>query len=145
MPTPDPGIGPITAPTILAAAGDLCRFGHHRQFLEFCSPGLPARRSGVFRGHSRLSKYGNAGLRRALWMAGQVAIRQKESSLRDNFGRYGARDRDNRNLRRKALTAIAAEMARLVHAIIKSGTDYRLFVEGSVPDGRTPLSRAVRA
>src|SRR5215212_9310610 len=30
-----PGIGPITALTILAEAGDLRRFGHHRQFLKF--------------------------------------------------------------------------------------------------------------
>src|SRR3954467_12065169 len=31
-----PGVGPITALTILAEAGDLRRFGHHRQFLKFC-------------------------------------------------------------------------------------------------------------
>ena len=31
-----PGIGPINAMTILAEAGDLRRFRHHRQFLKFC-------------------------------------------------------------------------------------------------------------
>jgi hypothetical protein len=31
-----PGIGPIIALTILAEAGDLRRFRHHRQFLKFC-------------------------------------------------------------------------------------------------------------
>src|SRR5205085_5184811 len=31
-----PGIGPIHALTILAEAGDLRRFRHHRQFLKFC-------------------------------------------------------------------------------------------------------------
>ena len=31
-----PGIGPIIALVILAEAGDLRRFGHHRQFLKFC-------------------------------------------------------------------------------------------------------------
>lgn len=31
-----PGIGPINAMTILAEAGDLRRFHHHRQFLKFC-------------------------------------------------------------------------------------------------------------
>ncbi len=31
-----PGIGPINAFTILAEAGDLRRFQHHRQFLKFC-------------------------------------------------------------------------------------------------------------
>ena len=31
-----PGIGPINALTILAEAGDIRRFKHHRQFLKFC-------------------------------------------------------------------------------------------------------------
>ena len=31
-----PGIGPINALSILAEAGDLRRFNHHRQFLKFC-------------------------------------------------------------------------------------------------------------
>jgi transposase len=140
-----PGIGPITALTILAEAGDLRRFGHHRQFLKFCGLDLATQQSGTFRGQTRLSKYGNARLRRALWLAGQVAIRQRENSFRDKFERYVARDRHNADLKRKALTAITAKMARVVHAVIKSGADYRPFVEGPVPGGRTPLSRAVRA
>lgn len=41
-----PGIGPTNALTILAEAGALRRFGHHRQFLKFCGLGprhLPTR------------------------------------------------------------------------------------------------------
>ena len=41
-----------------------------------------------------------------------------------------------------AFTAITAKMARVVHAIIKSGADYRPYVEGPVPGGRTPLYRS---
>ncbi|MRI56086.1 IS110 family transposase, partial [Methylobacterium sp. DB1607] len=140
-----PGIGPINALTILAEAGDLRRFSHHRQFLKFCGLDLATQQSGTFRGQTKLSKYGNARLRRTLWLAGQVAIRQRENSFRDKFERYIARDRHNADLRRKALTAITAKMARVVHAVIKTGDDYRPFVEGPVPGGRTPLSRAVRA
>ena len=90
------------------------------------------------RGRTKLSKYGNARLRRTLWLAAQVAIRQRENSFRDKFERYIARDRDNPDLRRKALTAITAKMARIVHAVIKSGSDYRPFFEGMVPGGRPP-------
>lgn len=42
-----PGIGPINALTILAEAGDLRRFGHHRQFLKFCGLDLATRQSGL--------------------------------------------------------------------------------------------------
>lgn len=125
-----PGIGPINALTILAEAGDLRRFQHHRQFLKFCGMDLATIQSGTFRGQTKLSKYGNARLRRTLWMAGQVAIMQKTNSFRDKFERYIAKDRQNAHLRRKAYTAIAAKMARTVHGIIKRGEPYRPFFEG---------------
>ena len=137
-----PGVGPINALTILAEAGDLRRFAHHRQFLKYCGLDLSTHQSGQFRGQTRLSKFGNARLRRTFWIAGQVAIRQRDNGFRgfrDKFERYLARDRDNPDLRRKALSAIAAKMARTAHAIVKRGVDYRPFFEGAAPGGRTPL------
>ena len=140
-----PGIGPINAMTILAEAGDMRRFRHHRQFLKFCGMDLATVQSGMFRGQSKISKYGNARLRRTLWMAGQTAVLKPANSFRDKFERYIARDRHNPHLRRKAYTAIAAKMARTVHAVIKHGEPYRPFFEGASPGGRTPLDRAVEA
>lgn len=136
------GIGPINTLTILAEAGEFCRFGHHRQFIKFCGLDLSTQQSGIFRGKTKLSKYGNARLRRTFWMAGQVAIKQRENSFRDKFERYITKDRSNKDLRRKALTAITAKMARVVHAVVKSGSDYRTFFEGTVPGGRTSLSKS---
>ena len=120
-----PGIGPIHALTILAEAGDLRRFDHYRQFLSFCGFNLATHQSGQFRGQSKLSKYGNARLRKAFWMAGQVAIRQRENNFRDKYRRYISRDPNDRDLKRKALTAVAAKVARVAYAIIKHETDYR--------------------
>ena len=60
-------------------------------------------------------------------MAGQVAVRQRENSFRDKYRRYIARDPDDRDLNRKALTAVAAKMARIAHAVVTSETDYRPF------------------
>lgn len=134
-----PGIGPINALTILAEAGDLRRFQHHRQFLKFCGMDLATIQSGMFRGQTKLSKYGNARLRRTLWLAGQVAILQPANSFRDKFERYISRDRNNAHLRRKAYTAIAAKMARIVHAVVKGGEPYRPFFEGAIDSRRTFL------
>ena len=136
-----PGIGPINALTILAETGDLRRFHHHRQFLKFCGMDLATVQSGMFRGRSKISKYGNARLRRTLWLAGQTAVLKKANSFRDKFERYIAQDRHNPDLRRKAYTAIAAKMARTIHAVIKSGEPYRPFFEGVSPGGRTSLSK----
>lgn len=135
-----PGIGPINALTILAEAGDIRRFPHHRQFLKFCGLDLATHQSGQFRGQSKLSKFGNARLRRTFWMAGQIAIRQRDNAFRDKYERYIARDRLDPHLKRKALSAIAAKMARVTHAVVKSGADYRPFYErGAGPGGRTSL------
>ena len=114
-------MGPINALTILAEAGELRRFAHHRQFLTFCEMDRATIQSGTFHGQKKRSKYANARLRRTLWMAGQVAIAQCANSFRDMFERYIAKDRHNKHLRRKAYTAIAAKMARTVHGIIKHG------------------------
>jgi len=134
-----PGIGPINALTILAEAGNLRRFNHHRQFLKFCGMDLATIQSGTFRGQTKLSKYGNARLRRTLWLAGQVAILQRANSFRDKFERYISKDRQNTHLRRKAYTAIAAKMARTAHAVVKSGEPYRPFFEGASHGRRTFL------
>ena len=120
-----PGIGPIHALTILAEAGDLRRFDHYRQFLKFCGFNLANHQSGQFRGQAKLSKYGNARLRKAFWMAAQVAVRQRENNFRDKYRRYVRRDPDDADLKRKALTAVAAKVARVAYAIIKHDTDYR--------------------
>ena len=134
-----PGIGPINAMTILAEAGDLRRFRHHRQFLKFCGMDLATVQSGMFRGRSRISKYGNARLRRTLWMAGQTALLKRTNSFRDKFERSISKDRHNAHLRRKAYTAIAAKMAPTIHAVVKHGEPYRPFFEGGNPGGRTSL------
>ena len=114
-----PGIGPIIALTILAEAG------HTRQFLRFCGFNLATHQSGSYRGQSKLSKQGNARLRRAFWMAGQIAVRQRANDFRDKFERYIAKNQQDRDLRRKALTAVAAKMARVAHSMVKYQTDYR--------------------
>ena len=124
-----PGIGSINALTILAEAGDLRRFNHHRQFLKFCGLDLATCQSGTFRGRTKLSKYGNARLRRTFWMATQVAIRQRDNSFRDKLGRYVAGYGNDPDRRRKAMTALTAKMARVAHAVIKTGAEYRPFVE----------------
>lgn len=130
-----PGIGPIIALTILAEAGDLRRFSHHRQFLKFCGLDLSTQQSGRFRGMSRLSKYGNARLRAAFWMAATIAIRLRENSFRAKFDRYVHSNPLDPDLKRKAYCAVAAKMARVVHGLIKNRTNYRPYHEEAIPSG----------
>ena len=140
-----PGIGPICALTILAEAGDLRRFSHHRQFLKFCGFDLATEQSGQFRGLSRLSKRGNARLRAVFWMAASVAVRLRENSFRVKYERYMRSDPGNVDRKRKAYVAVAAKIARVAFALVRSGADYRCFHEAAAPGGRTRSARAVEA
>jgi transposase len=140
-----PGIGPILALTILAEARDLRRFGCVRQFLKYCGLDLCTEQSGQYRGTTHLSKRGNARLRYAFWMAGTVAIRMRQNSFRRKFDQYVRPDPANPDRRRKAYTAVAAKMARVVYALITTGTDYRRFPEATRPGGRIPSPIAVEA
>ena len=60
--------------------------------MKFCGIDWATIQLGAFRSQTKLSKYGNARLRRPLWVAGQVAILQRTNSLRDKFGRYTSKD-----------------------------------------------------
>lgn len=141
-----PGIGPVFALTILAEGGDLRRFAHHRQFLKFCGLDLAKNQSGTtIRGREQLSKRGNRRLRCAFWFSGRVAVRMRESSIRAKYERYMAKDPKSADRRRKAYTAIAAKMARIAHAVIKTGRPYRSYYEHDLPGGSIPLARAVEA
>ncbi len=140
-----PGIGPANALTILAEAGDLRRFQHHRQFLSFCGLNLSTLQSGKSRGQSRISKYGNARLRTALWLAAQTAVRMRENSFRRKFELYVRRDPPDADLRRKAYTAVAAKLARVIFGLIKNGTDYRPFFEHEFQVEEPSRTRSVGA
>jgi transposase len=139
-----PGVGPIIALTILAEAGDLRRFHHHRQFLKYCGLDLAKSQSGNSRGQDMLSKRGNARLRQAFYMAATVAIRQRENSFRNKFHRYTQAAPLDPDRKRKAMTAVMAKIARVTHALIKSGSLYEGYHE-ALPSGSIPLTRAVGA
>lgn len=140
-----PGVGPIVALIVLAESGDLRRFRHHRQFLKFCGLDLATYQSGESRGHTRLSKRGNARLRYAFWMAANRAIMMNENTFRAKYERYIKDDPFNADRKRKARTAVAAKMARVAFAVVKHGVAYRPYHESGIPDGKIPLARAVEA
>lgn len=126
-----PGVGPINALMIIAESGDLGRFRHYRQYLNFCGFNLSAIQSGQRQSGYQLSKRGNARLRYAYWLAAVNAIRQRENSFRYKYERYIRKNPEDANLKRKARVAVAAKMARVAHALVKNDTDYRGYYEFS--------------
>lgn len=58
-------------------------------------------------------------------MAGQVAVRLRENSFRHKYDRYIQGDPKNKDLQRKALTAVAAKMARVAYGLVKAQRPYQ--------------------
>ncbi len=86
-----------------------------------------------------------ARLRLAFWLAAVVAVRARENSFREKYDRYVSSNPKDPDLKRKALTAVAAKMARVAYGMIKKNQPYRRFFEQSLPSGSIPLNRAVGA
>jgi hypothetical protein len=69
----------------------------------------------------------------------------RENTFRHKYENYIKTDPANKDLKRKAYTAVAAKLARVAYSVIKSGTDYRCFYESAIPSGKIPSKRAVEA
>ena len=67
--------------------------------------------------------------------------RMRENTFRQKYDRYMKGDPLNADRKRKAISAVAAKMARVAHGLMKTGTDYRPFFEAAVPSGalRSPV------
>jgi transposase len=70
-----PGLGAATIAVVLAALGDVTRFDNARCVAAFAGLSPQERQSGKWKGHTRLSKTGDALLRKALYLPALVAWR----------------------------------------------------------------------
>lgn len=124
-----PGVGSIIGLIIIAESGDLTRFHHYRQYLNYCGFNLSALQSGNQKGNYKLSKRGNARLRYGYWLAANAAIRMKENSFRYKYERYIKAHGDSADTKRKARTAVAVKLARVAHSIVKNDVNYHGYFE----------------
>src|SRR6266550_3855993 len=69
----------------------------------------------------------------------------RPNAFRDKYERYLSSTPFDADRKRKALTAVAAKMARVAYAVVKHGSDYQCFFEHRLPSGSIPLARAVEA
>lgn len=105
-----PGMGDVTVAKVLAYAGDISRFESAKALSAFAGVCPQQRLSGSsVKGRSLVSKRGHAGLRKALYMPGMVAIR-----FNPLIAELAARLK-SKGMAPKAI--IAAAMHKLVHLI----------------------------
>ena len=119
-----PGIGPVTASTLVASIGCGHDFKNGRQVAAWIglTPGQYS--SGGKARLGRITKAGDPYLRSLLVM-GARAILEGLGDKQDGFSRW-ARSMQERRGYWRAVVAIAAKNARLAWAVLKYGEDFRL-------------------
>ena len=111
-----PGIGKRTATRLLAEIEDISRYKSARQVAAYAGLTPRNNRSGTLRGQTRLSKTGNARVRKALFLPAMVAKRHNPMvrSFCQRLARHG----------KNKMQLLGAAMRKLIHiafGVLKSG------------------------
>lgn len=115
-----PGVGKLTAAVLLAEVGDFSRFGSARQLAAYAGLIPSHRQSGTsVRGRARLSKVGNARLRRALFMPAMVALRWNGA-----IKAFGERLSQRGKKRKQVVAAAMRKLLHIAYGVLKSGRPF---------------------
>jgi transposase len=117
-----PGVGTITAATIIAEIGDFSRFDSPDKILAFSGMSPSTYQSGQLANcHSHMEKRGSRYLRYALYNAAKFACMWDPT-----FAAYLAKKRAEGKHYNVAVSHAAKRLVRLIYAMEKSGQPYRL-------------------
>jgi transposase len=114
-----PGIGPVTA-AALASRLAFRTFPGPDQFVAYIGLDVSVRQSGKYQGKRKLTKQGDAELRRLLYCCAQANLRVKTSPFRAEYERAIAKGLPTT----AALNVVARKIAKVCWAIAHYGTEY---------------------
>jgi transposase len=115
-----PGIGAATAALLLAEIVDVTQYRSARQVAAYAGLVPRERRSGSsVRGRTRLSKIGNARLRRALYFPAITALRSSEF-----FQAWAQGLRERGNCKMSVIGAAMRKLIHLAYGVLKTGKPF---------------------
>ena len=115
-----PGIGPLTAATILAETNGFELVRNKRQLASYAGFDVKEKQSGTsVRGKTRISKKGNKYLRKAMYLPALSAIRHDER-CKSIFARLVSKH----GIKMKAAVAVQRKLLEMTYTIFKTQTAY---------------------
>ncbi|MGF7059941.1 IS110 family transposase [Brassicibacter mesophilus] len=123
-----PGVGDMTASTILSEIGDITRFPTEKQIVAFAGIDPSVYQSGTFRAsNNKISKRGSTYLRKALYQATCAGIYRRSSgyantTLRAYYDKKIAEGKPSK----VTIIATCNKLLRIIYAILKSGKTFNL-------------------
>lgn len=122
-----PGIGPVTAATVLSVVDEIGRFDTADQFSCYCGLVPSEYSSGTKVIHGRITKEGSKRLRVLLIQCAWVIARIKKNEdermgrLKKKFYRISVKQKNSG----RAVTAVARHLSRIIFGVLKHKEDYR--------------------
>jgi transposase len=115
-----PGIGTLTAATVLAETNGFELIRNKRQLVSYAGLDVREKQSGTsVKGKARISKKGNKYLRKALHLPALAAIRSDER-FKAVFARLVAKH----GIKMKAAVAVQRKLLELIYTLYKTNTPY---------------------
>ena len=115
-----PGVGTLTAATVLAETNGFELIRNKRQLVSYAGLDVREKQSGTsVKGKARISKKGNKYLRKAMHMPALAAIRHE-----DRFKAIFARLVAKHGIKMKAVVAVQRKLLEIIYAIVKTNKPY---------------------
>ncbi len=114
-----PGIGPVTAAALASCLAGKT-FATPDAFVAYVGLDVRVRESGTLRGQRRLSKHGDAELRRLLYLCAQANLRRKDSPFLPQY----EQERKKGLSSTAALCAVARKIAKLAWSMVRHQTEF---------------------
>ena len=115
-----PGIGPVLGAVILGEIGDIRRFESPAKLVAYAGIDASVAQSGAFEAsHNRMSKRGSPYLRRALFVASNIAVR-----FDPDLGAFYQRKRAEGKHHSTCIGAVSRKLCYIIHAILSDNRPY---------------------
>ena len=123
-----PGIGPMTAATILAEVGDFSAFQKPNELVAYCGIDPSVKQSGKFEGtQNKMSKRGSRFLRRVLYTSALANIRKNRSGELNNPVLYEYYQKKCvSKLKKVALGAVMHKLVAIIFAVLRDKKPFEL-------------------
>lgn len=116
-----PGIGEITAAQFLVEIGDITNFENYQKLIGFMGTDPSIYQSGQYNGKGKISKHGNAVLRRTCYLMAQMSVMHNPV-----FNEYYHKKRAEGFPHRKAMVAVMNKLTKVIFALLTRGEKYEV-------------------
>lgn len=115
-----PGLGLVTAATILSEIGSIDNFSSAVKLIAFAGLDPKLKESGSYQGRTPISKRGSRYLRSAIWYSAMVACRV-EPTFKEQYQQRRAKGKSHRY----AVTAAANKLTKVIYHVLKNNCPFQ--------------------